>query len=361
MRLGWAIAVVLAGAQAATAERVKDIVDVQGVRGNQLVGLGLVVGLDGSGDNAALSRQMLNNHLRRSGVVLQPNDLSSKNIAAVEVTAELPPFARLGSRIDVVVSAISGASSLQGGVLLLTELMGADGEVYAVAQGPLTLGGFAASGEKASVSKNHTTVGYISAGATVEREEVARFDENGEVVLLLRNPDFSTAQRIAQAVNGLHPSSSFAPDAGTVRVRIPSQVGRAELTAFVDRVGSLSVQVDSPAVVVINERTGTVIIGQNVGISTVAIAHGSLSIVTQEKDFVSQPQPFSNAGATEKTARTDITTVESGGQVHVIPRQVSVSELARALNAMGLTPRDIISIFEALRQAGALQAELRIM
>lgn len=361
MRLGWAIAVVLVAAQLATAERIKDIVDIQGVRGNQLVGLGLVVGLNGSGDNSQLARQMLNNHLRRSGLVMDPDDLASKNIAAVEVTAELPPFSRTGSRIDVAVSAISGASSLQGGMLLLTELTGADGEVYAVAQGALTLGGFAATGENASVSKNHTTVGYISAGATVEREELACFDENGEIVLLLRNPDFSTAQRIAEEVKSKLGTSCFAPDAGSVRVRVPQQVGKAELAGYIDRLGSLTVEVDSPAVVVINERTGTIIIGQNVGISTVAIAHGSLSIVTQEKDFASQPQPFSNTGNTEKLQRTDITTVESGGQVHVIPRQVSVSELARALNAMGLTPRDIISIFEALRQAGALQAELRIM
>lgn len=344
------------------AERIKDISDVQGVRANPLQGYGLVVGLNGTGDGSAVSRQMLANLLRRSALVLAPADVASKNIAFVTVTAELGPFARVGSTIDVTVSATGNATSLQGGTLLTTPLYGADGQVYAVAQGPVVIGGFSASGEKSSISQNHATVGRIPGGATVEREELATIvDETGAIILTLKNPDFSTAEAVRVAINAAVPGAAETLDAGTVRVRAPAALPRGQLVAFLDRIGGLQVKADVPAVVVINERTGTVVVGENVGISMVGISHGNLSIITQEKDYVSQPLPFSRAGTTEKTKRTEITAIEEQGTLHVVPRQVSVAELARALNAMGLTPRDLISIFEALRQAGALQATLKVM
>jgi flagellar P-ring protein precursor FlgI len=352
---------VLAATGAAEAERIKDICDLQGVRANPLWGYGLVVGLNGTGDNAETSRRALTNVLRRSGLRLDPDDVASKNIASVIVTTELPPFARRGGALDVTVSAIGSASSLQGGTLLMTPLVGADGQVYAVAQGAISIGGFAAAGDKGSVQKNHPTVGRIPSGATVEREELATFVENGEVTLQLRNPDFRTAGRIAEAINRRFPASASAPDAGTIRVALPHELTRNELSGFVDSITSLEVEVDTPALVVINERTGTIIVGQHVGISTVAISHGNLSIVTQEKDFVSQPAPLSETGETTTVRRTEIQAIEEAGPLQVVPRQVSVSELARALNAMGATPRDLIAIFEALRQAGALQAKLKIM
>lgn len=361
-RIG-AIAAVLACSLsgALRAERLKDIVDIKGVRGNPLWGYGLVIGLNGTGDNAAASRQALTNLLRHKGLVLKPEDLASKNIASAIVTAELPPFGRRGAPIDVTVSTIGNATSLQGGKLLMTELVGADGQVYAVAQGSITVGGYAASGEKAAVVKNHPTVGRIPSGAIIEREEVAEIAEDGEVTLLLRNPDYTTAQRIAEEVNKLHLGSSHAADAGTVRVRIPRALDKAGLAGFVDRIGALQVRCETPALVIINERTGTIVVGENVGISRVAISHGNLSIVTEEREAVSQPLPLSRTGTTEKTVETAIKAVEEKGPLHVVDRTVSVSELARALNAMGLTPRDLIAIFEALKKAGALQAELKIM
>ena len=343
------------------AERIKDIVDIQGVRSNPLLGYGLVVGLNGTGDDSPASQRALASILRKSGLVLEPKDVASKNIASVIVTAELLPFARKGSRMTVTVSAIGNTTSLQGGTLLMTPLMGADKQVYAVAQGAILVSGFAATGQSASVAKNHPTVGLIPGGATVEAEELADFVENGYVTLNLRNPDFTTSEKISKVINSIFRNSSVAVDAGTIKVEVPKTLTRGELTGFIDKISALNVKVDQPALVVINERSGTIIVGENVGISTVAISHGSLTIVTQEKDFVSQPLPFSKTGTTEKMNRTDITAREEGGALHVVPRQVSVSELARALNAMGLTPRDLISIFEALRQAGALQAKLKIM
>jgi flagellar P-ring protein precursor FlgI len=346
----------------ARAERIKDVVDVKGVRSNPLVGYGLVVGLNSTGDSSVVSQRMLTNLLRRSGLVLTPTDVASKNIAFVTVTADLGPFARAGSTLDVTVSAAGNATSLQGGTLLMTPLAGADGQVYAVAQGPLVLGGFAASGQKAAISQNHATVGLIPGGAIVEREELGTIvDETGAITLSLRNADFATAEAIRAAVNEAAPGAAETVDGGTVRVRVPRTMARGDLVAFVNRLGALDVKVDAPALVVINERTGTIVVGENVSISTVAISHGNLSIITQEKEAVSQPLPFSRAGTTAKVRETDITAVEDGGALRVVHRPVSVSELARALNAMGLTPRDLISIFQALRQAGALQAQLRVM
>ena len=356
-----ALAVLLAAGAGAAAERIKDIADLQGVRSNPLWGYGLVIGLNGTGDGSEISRRALTNVLRRSGLVLDPDDLDSSNIASVLVTADLPPFGRKGGQIDVTVSTIGDAESLQGGTLLLTPLVGADGQVYAVSQGQLVVGGYSASGQQSSVTKNHPTVGTIPNGATIEKEELATFVQKGEITLQLKNPDFATARRMAEAINGAHDGAATAADAGTVRVKLPEDIGKNNLIAFVDSVETLEVEVDAPALVVINERTGTIIVGQNVKISTAAISHGNLTVITQEEDLVSQPQPFSRTGTTERTHRTRQKITEERRSLHVVPRQVSVSELARALNAMGLTPRDLISIFEALKKAEALQAELKIM
>ncbi len=356
-------AVVLAALAAAPAraERIKDIATVQGVRSNPIQGYGLVVGLNGTGDGGTLSSRMLANALRRHHLAVDPADVVTDNVAAVVVRAELPPFARCGQQIDVEVSAIGGATSLQGGSLLMTPLRGADGQVYGVAHGPVIIGGFSASGDRASIQQNHVTVGRIPGGANVEREELAETFQSGGVTLNLVNPDYTTAEEVRAAVNAIYPGAAETLDGGTVHVRVPPSLRRAELAHFIDRISRLEVQVDSPAVVVINERTGTVVVGENVGVSTVAISHGNLSIITQEKDYISQPLPFSRAGTSERTQRTEITAVEGEGALHVVERKVSVSELARALNAMGLTPRDLISIFEALRQAGALQAQIKAM
>ncbi len=352
--------VLLTAAGGVGAERIKDICDIQGIRSNPLWGYGLVVGLNGTGDDSETSRRALANILRRSGMSLDPNDVASDSIASVIVTAELPPFGRRGAELDVTVSAIGSASSLQGGTLLMTPLVGADGQVYAVAQGAITIGGFTAEGDRAAVQVNHPTVGRIPAGANIEREALSTFVREGKLTLQLRNPDFTTADRIATVINQKHPDIAWAPDAGTIQVSLPDGLTRGQLSGFVDGITSLEVEVDTPALVVINERTGTIIVGQNVGISTVAISHGNLSIVTEERDYVSQPPPFSE-GETETVRRTDIEAIEEAGPLQVMPQQVSVSELARALNAMGATPRDLIAIFEALRQAGALQAQLKIM
>ena len=349
------------GISSACGERIKDIADIQGVRGNPILGYGLVVGLSGTGDSSTASQQALSSILGNMGLVIDPRNLSSENIASVVVTAQLPPFGRKGSTIDVAVSAFGDASSLQGGTLLMTPLLGADKQPYAVASGSITVGGFLASGQEASVTKNHTTVGRIPGGATIEKEEIADWFENGLITFNLHNPDFATAGRVAKAINSVFPNSSSAEDAGTVSVMIPKKLRKADLTDFVTKINSLEVKVDMPALVVINERTGTIVVGQNVGVSMVAITHGSLTIVTEEKDFVSQPLPFSEKGKTDKMHRTELQAIEGPGSLHIVPRQVSVSELARAFNAMGLTPTDLIAIFQALRDAGALQARLKIM
>ncbi|MCY2931659.1 MAG: flagellar basal body P-ring protein FlgI [Planctomycetota bacterium] len=321
----------------------------------------MVIGLNGTGDNSVGSQHALASILRKTGLTLAPADLASKNIASVLVTGELPPFARSGGKIDVTVSAIGNCASLQGGTLLMTELIAADGATYAVAAGSLSVGGIGASGSAASATKNHPTVGRIPGGATIEKDEVATFAQDGAITLQLKNPDFSTAQAMVKAINEAYPGSATATDAASVRATIPKDVATQGLTAFVDKIGSLPVTVDAPAIVVIDSRNGTIVVGQNVSISPVAIAHGNLSIVTQEKQQVSQPQPFSKTGTTEKVNRTEVEISEERGALNVVAHKVSVSELAKALNALGLTPRDLITIFEALRQAGALQAELKVI
>lgn len=348
------------------AERIKDIVDIQGMRGNPLNGTGLVVGLAGTGDSSALSRQMLTNVLRESGLVLSPNALTGKNAAVVMVTAELGPFDREGTRIDVTVSAIGDAKSLQGGILLPTPLKGLDGQVYAIAQGGISLGGWAAAGNQASATANHATVGIIPGGAIVEKAELAEIVEQvGDarfVTLTLRNGDFTTASRIGDLINGLYPQSALALDATTIRVRVPDNIQNTQLIRFLDSITTQEVQVDTPATVVINERTGTVVVGENVTISKVAVAHGSLVVKITETASVSQPiAPFSNSGTTQVIPETVLEVNEPPAHIIVLPKAVTVSEIAKYINAIGATPRDLIAIFNALKQAGALQAKLIIM
>ena len=347
-------------------ERIKDIVDIQGLRSNPLTGVGLIIGLSGTGDTTLLSRQMLTNMLRDSGLVLNPSDFTGGNIAVVWVTADLGPFSREGSRIDVDVSAIGDAKSLQGGKLLPTPLKGLDGQVYAIADGGVSIGGWTAAGDKASITKNHQTVGRIPSGAVVEKEEIAIFVEkiggHRLITLNLRNSDFSTAEKISKAINQDFPESTEVLDPGTVKVKIPSEISQKDIAGFIVDITKHEVKVDVPAVVVINERTGTIVIGENVGISAVAISQGSLVVKIKEMPIVSQPTaPFSDAGQTAVVPNTLIGVQENKGHLIPISRSVTVSELAKSLNGIGATPTDLIAIFNALKKAGALQAKLVIM
>ena len=361
-----ALMFLLAMVDLARSERIKDIVDVQGVRGNPLTGIGLVTGLAATGDSTLLSRQMLTNVLRDLGLVLAPTDVTGKNVAVVMVTAELGPFDREGARIDVDVSTLGEASSLQGGMLLATPLKGLDGQVYAVAQGAISLGGWSTSGAAASAAKNHQTVGRIPDGAIVEKAELATFVEQvaGQryIALNLRNNDFTTAQRISDAINQSFPQSARVLDAGAVRVTVPGSVTQPGIVAFLDEITKKDVVVDMPAAVVINERTGTIVVGENVGISAVAISQGGLVVKVKESAQVSQPiAPFSNAGTTTVVPETSLDVEEQNAYLIPVSKAVTVSELGKALNAIGASPRDLIAIFNALKKAGALQAKLIIM
>jgi len=370
-RLILSLVILLSSVEIAQCERIKDIVDVQGVRGNPLAGIGLVVGLSDTGDSSLPSQQMLANILRDSGLVLSPSDFIGGNVALVMVTAELGPFARQGSRIDVVVSSIGDAESLQGGILLPTPLKGLDGEgldgqVYAVAQGAVSIAGWTTSGDKASITKNHQTVGRIPAGATVEKEEIATFVEHiaGRrfITLNLRNVDFSTAEQIGTTINQAYPDSAAVIDAGTIRVKIPDDISQQGIAGFIGDITRHEIKVDVPAIVVINERTGTIVVGENVGILAVAISQGSLTVKIREREEVSQPTAmFTESATTEVTQVTDIAVGQEEGVLIPVPRTVTVADLANALNAIGATPTDLIAIFHALKKAGALQAKLEIM
>jgi len=347
-------------------ERIKDIVDIQGIRSNPLSGVGLVIGLAGTGDKTLPSQQMLVNILRASGLVFSPTDITGGNIAIVMVTAQLGPFASVGSQIDVDVSAIGDAKSLQGGKLLPTPLRGLDGQVYAVANGGVSIGGWTASGDTASITKNHQTVGRIPGGAIVEKEEISSFVDyiagHRFITLNLRNNDFSTAEQIGKAINQIYPNTAAVVDAGTIKVRIPDEISQAGIAGFIVDITISNVKVDIPAIVVINERTGTIVVGENVGISEVAISQGSLVIKIKETANVSQPTaPFSDAGTTEVIPETLLSVEEREGYLISVPQTVTVSELAKTLNAIGATPTDLIAIFNALKKAGALQAKLEIM
>ena len=347
------------------AVRIKDIVDIKGVRQNQLVGYGLVVGLEGTGDSddSLFTIQSLASLLEKMGVTVQTSDIEDvENVAAVMVTADLPAFASQGSRLDVLVSSIGDAENLQGGTLLFTPLRAADGHVYAVAQGPVSTGGFAVSGNSGDqVQKNFPTVGRVVGGALVEKELHTNFNEKSDLTLALKAPDFTTASRVAQAINrAFYSQLARTENAGSIRVMVPENY-RGNTVQFVTMIESLGVTPDMVSKVVVNERTGTVIMGENVRIATIAIAHGNLSIQINESQDVSQPLPFSRGGQTVVTPESEIVVQEGKNPIYLVESGVSIGEVVKALNALGVSPRDLIAIFQALKAAGALQAELEII
>jgi len=349
----------------ADAARIKDIADIKGVRQNQLVGYGLVVGLEGTGDSddALFTIQSLASLLEKMGVTVQPDDIDDvENVAAVMVTTDLPAFASQGSRIDVLVSSIGDAENLQGGTLLFTPLKGADGSVYAVAQGPVSTGGFAVSGNSGDqVQKNFPTVGRVVGGGLVEQEIHTNFNQKDSLTLALHEPDFTTASRVAQAINrAFYSQLAQTENAGSIQVSVPENY-LGNTVQFVTMIESLGVTPDMVSKVVVNERTGTVIMGENVRIATIAIAHGNLSIQIDESQNVSQPLPFSRGGQTVVTPESDIVVQEGKNPIFLVESGVSIGEVVKALNALGVSPRDLIAIFQALKAAGALQAELEII
>ena len=365
--------------------RIKDVASIKGIRNNQLVGYGLVVGLNGTGDKSGtgFTNQSLGNMIERLGVDVDKSNISVKNVAAVMVTAVIPPFARIGNKIDVVVSSVGDAKSLQGGTLLMTPLRGVDGNVYGLAQGPLSVGGFSAGGGGGTgVTKNHPTVGRISRGGTIEREIPVSIQGKEELIIALGNPDFTTATRVRKAINSRFGMAlAKTVDSGTVKVEVPQRF-RESVVEVVATLENLEVVPDSVAKVILNEKTGTVVVGEKVRISTVAVAHGNLSIVVKEQTSVSQPAPLAPdppegaqaeqfdedegavvapGGSTVVTTDANLSVQEGQNRLLLVPGSSTIGELVRALNAIGVTPRDLITIFQSIKAAGALHAELEII
>ena len=354
---------IISFAFSAHAERIKDLADIEGVRANALIGYGIVVGLNATGDSSNSSPFTISSitaMLERFGVNVRPDiaKMKPKNIAAVMVTAELPPFARPGQNLDVTISSMGDAKSLRGGTLLITPLLGGDGQVYAVAQGALSVGGFAVTGNAANTIKNHPTVGKISNGARIEKAAPRGFTAAQEkVTIMLRSPDFTTVRRMKNEINRqLGEGMAKAVDAGTVEVWNP----QGDAIDLIAQLEQMELRTDAPAVVVVDERTGTIVMGQSVTIETVAVSHGNISINVVEGSDVSQPFAFSN-GATTTTPTTEIQVREDDAQLVVLPRQVTLSSLVSALNTVGATPSDLIAVLQAIKAAGALHAELRVM
>ncbi len=361
------LSLVLSGHDA-DAARIKDIAQLHGVRNNQLLGYGLVSGLNGTGDDmkkSVFTLQAVYNMMTRHGITINPNninDIKVKNVAAVMVTTSLPPFAKSGSTIDVQVSSMGDSKSLAGGTLLMTPLVGADGQVYAVAQGALTLGAFSFGGKAAQVQKNHPTVGRIAGGATVEKSIQVALGADGHLQYQLRDEDFSTASNMAESINRTFGQGTAFPDSpGTVQITIP-EAFKKKLVDFVAAVEVLNVEADTTAKVVVNERTGTIVMGKDIRLSTVAVSHGNLSLIIRDDSTVSQPNPLSG-GQTVVTPQTNISVVEEDGQLVLLDMKkgVSVGEIANALNAIGATPRDLIAIFQAIKASGSLYGELIIL
>lgn len=363
LRLLSIMILLLSATAADAAVRIKDIARLKGVRENQIIGYGLVVGLKGTGDtlrNAPFTEQSLQSMLDNMGINIRGTSLRTRNVAAVVVTADLPPFVAGGSRIDVALSSLGDASSLMGGTLLMTQLRGADGEVYAVAQGAIAVGGYSIEGAAQTVSQGVPTSGRIPNGALIEREVRGQFKQMEALVLELKNPDFVTATRIIDAINqygqGRYRASlAFERDYRTIILSRPRSVSPVR---FVAEIEELLVEPDTPARVVIDERTGTVVIGRNVQISTVAVTHGNLSVRITEMPVVSQPGPFSR-GETVVTPQTFIEANEPGAQIAIL-RGTDLQRLVRGLNQIGLKPTGIIAILQAIKAAGALQADLVI-
>jgi flagellar P-ring protein FlgI len=369
---------------AAGAARIKDIAAIGGIRDNQLVGYGLVVGLMNSGDSIknGFTKETLSNMLSRQGLAMRDKDLKSNNIAAVMVTAVLPPFAKMGAKLDVMVSSLGDAKSLLGGTLLMTPLRGANDEIYAVAQGAVTIGGFLAGGNSNSgsaVGKNHTTVGYITNGALIEKELRYDFEKTRQLTVNLFQPDFTTLNRLASTVNSrIGDVDVKLVDSGSALVTVKDSY-KGSIVSLLSALENLDVSVDTPAIVVMNEKTGTVVMGENVRISTIAVAHGNLSFQIKEDYNVSQPLPFApggtpgapvetrkgvtmgSGGQTVVTPSTQINVSEEKKSLTVMARGITIQDVVRGLNAMGVTPRDLIQILQTIKAAGALQADLKIM
>lgn len=359
-----ALALVLASA-GAHAERIRDLASLQGVRANQLIGYGLVVGLDGSGDQTTqtpFTVQSLTTMLSQLGVNLPPGtSLQLKNVAAVIVTAVLPAFARPGQLLDVTVSSMGNAKSLRGGTLLLMPLKGADGQIYAMAQGNVVVGGAGAAQGGSSVQVNHLSAGRVPAGATVERSVASSLEQGGAVQLELHSSDFETARRIAEAINrNFGPGVASAKDGRVIQVRAPSDSN--DRVSFLARLENISVDIVAGAArVIINARTGSVVMNQAVALDSCAVAHGNLSVTIQSTPVVSQPSSFSNAGQTVVTEKTDIQIRQDGGNLVMLERGVRLADVVKALNALGATPQDLLAILQAMKAAGALRAELEII
>ncbi len=344
-----------------SAARLKDIANVQGVRGNQLVGYGLVVGLAGTGDSqqVAFTLQSVASMLQKFGVNVPQTSLRLKNVAAVMVTADLPAFAKNGGTIDVTVSSLGDSASLQGGTLLQTPLQAANGNVYAVAQGSVSVGGFSSGSGAGSVTQNHVTAGRIPAGAIVEADVPTTLTHGGGVEVTLDNPDFTTAARVASAINAQLPqgaTGAHATDASTISISADSNVDTISLIAALE---NISVNPDVPAKIVINERTGTVVLGGDVTVSACAIAHGNLTIQVTDNTAVSQPDPLSG-GKTVVVPRKSIEVSEGSKFLVPIPESPTIDKVVKALNALGVTPRDLIAILQAMKESGALHADLEI-
>ncbi|MCP8937322.1 flagellar basal body P-ring protein FlgI [Alsobacter sp. SYSU M60028] len=360
-----AMSAALVAASAASAmSRIKDLAAVEGVRQNQLIGYGLVVGLNGTGDtlnNSPFTKQSLQAMLERLGVNTRGANLRTANTAAVMVTANFPAFATQGTRMDITVSALGDSKSLQGGTLLATPLLGADGEIYAVAQGSVAIAGFTAEGDAAKMTRGVPTVGRIANGALIEREVNTQLRNLKQLRLALRNPDFTTSRRIAAAINDFMGANTAEPtDPSTVVIQVPARYA-GNMMQLMTEVEQLRVEPDQNAKVVIDERSGVIVMGKDVRVSTVALAQGNLTVTITEQPVVSQPQPFSN-GETVVVPRTGLKVdTGAGNKLALVKEGVTLRELVDGLNALGIGPRDLISILQAIKAAGALQAEIEVM
>jgi flagellar P-ring protein FlgI len=350
-------------APAEATSRIKDLANIEGVRQNQLVGYGLVVGLAGTGDtlnNIPFTKQSLQAMLERMGVNIRGATIRTGNVAAVMVTGNLPPFGTQGTRMDVTVSALGDAKNLQGGTLLVTPLLGADGNVYAVAQGSVTINGFQAEGAAASVTRGVPTVGRIANGAIIEREIEFALNRLPNVRLALRNGDFTTAKRIASAINDFLGTKTAEPlDPSTVQLSIPPEF-KGNVVAFLTEIEQLQVEPDLPAKIIIDERSGIIVMGRDVRVATVAVAQGNLTVSISESPQVSQPNPLSR-GRTVVTPRSSVSVSEDGKKLALVKDGVSLQQLVDGLNGLGIGPRDLIGILQAIKAAGAIEADIEVM
>ena len=361
--VGLIAALVLMGALSVRdcdAARIKDIANISGVRPNILIGYGLVVGLNRTGDknSTIFTNQTLSNMLEKMGVIIDPTTTKVSNVAGVMVTAEMPPFSKAGNRVDVIISSLGDATSLEGGVLLMTPLKGGDGRTYAVAQGPVLVGGFAVGGQAATVQKNYPTVARIPNGAIIENE--IAYDSFGNALKIsLKRPDFTNVRRIVDRINGVYSGIASAEDGGTIIVNIPEHM-KDDPVKFVSVIEGLDINPDNYAKIVVDEKTGTIVIGEDVRIATIAISHGNVSVQIKEGQRVSQPLPFSQ-GATVTSPDTQMRVDEEKGHFLFLEKGASIKELVDALNAVGLSARDVITILRTIKAAGALQAELEVI